>query len=425
MSDTPAHDRAITNHYKVHYPAHPPRTGDPHYVDFEAYRRKTHKTAKCAIGAHRGDFSECRGLLELHHAHVEFSLQNGVDLKWLEADYPGISDPDHVGAWVESAANLEWLCVLPDVPVRMADRSEKAIADVKVGELVMTHDGTAQPVLATCRKPYSGEVLRLGSATLTPTHRVLTHIGWVPATEVAHQLRMHGPHVIGLRCEEEQVIRGIVSPISVDVMDTFSNSQRASDHPFHHPAMLHDRASAAAGVVDDDADVAARRDSSTGAVMMLTRRAVERQQAAAVRAVVDGFDVVAPQRKLAPAVPAGRCDSPTVCDLSLPFTHAAATARGVPPRNALRRKEMLPTDDALPFGEQGSGFYGGWYALREVRNLTYTGYVHDITIANSHSFIAGGMVVHNCEFHHRGHGGVHVSSASDFEAEKYVRGLIS
>jgi len=30
-----------------------------------------------------------------------------------------------------------------------------------------------------------------------------------------------------------------------------------------------------------------------------------------------------------------------------------------------------------------------------------------------------------CEFHHRGHGGVHVASSSDFEAEKYVRGLIS
>ncbi len=30
-----------------------------------------------------------------------------------------------------------------------------------------------------------------------------------------------------------------------------------------------------------------------------------------------------------------------------------------------------------------------------------------------------------CEFHHRGHGGVHVASASDFEAEFYVKGLIS
>lgn len=107
---TPEHDQAETKHYTVHYPAHPPRTSDPHYRDFNAYRRRTQKTAKCAIGAHRNDFSECHGGLELHHSHVEFSLQNGVDLAWLEKDYPGISDPDHVGAWVESADNLLWLC---------------------------------------------------------------------------------------------------------------------------------------------------------------------------------------------------------------------------------------------------------------------------------------------------------------------------
>lgn len=108
---TPAHDGAITHSYTLHFPEHPPRTGDPHYVDFEAFRRRTHKTAQCAIGAHRDDFSECRGGLELHHAHVEFSLQNGVDLAWLEKDYPGISDPNSIGAWVESAENLLWLCL--------------------------------------------------------------------------------------------------------------------------------------------------------------------------------------------------------------------------------------------------------------------------------------------------------------------------
>jgi len=107
---TDAHDGAVTHHYTIHYPAHPAREDDPHYVDFEAYRRRTHATAKCAVGEHRADFSECHGGLELHHAHVEFSLQNGVDLKWLEADYPGISNPDAVGAWVESGDNLEWLC---------------------------------------------------------------------------------------------------------------------------------------------------------------------------------------------------------------------------------------------------------------------------------------------------------------------------
>ena len=112
---TPAHEQGETHHYTMHYPEHPARTADPHYRDFDHIRRTWKSDPEkwqCAIGQHRGDFSECdlTAPLELHHAHVEFSLQNGVDLAWLEKDYPGISDPDQVGAWVETAANLLVLC---------------------------------------------------------------------------------------------------------------------------------------------------------------------------------------------------------------------------------------------------------------------------------------------------------------------------
>lgn len=107
---TDAHDQPITHSYVLHYPEHPPRKDDPHYVDFEAYRRRTVATAQCSIGSHRNDFTECQGGLELHHAFIEFALTNSVDLKWLEKDFPGVSDPDVVGAWVESADNLQWLC---------------------------------------------------------------------------------------------------------------------------------------------------------------------------------------------------------------------------------------------------------------------------------------------------------------------------
>lgn len=107
---TAEHDQAVTHHYTVHYPAHGPREDDPHYKDFNAYRRRTHATAKCAIGEWRKDYSDCHGQLELHHAHIEFALANSVALEALEAHYPGVSNPDEVGEWVESAANLEWLC---------------------------------------------------------------------------------------------------------------------------------------------------------------------------------------------------------------------------------------------------------------------------------------------------------------------------
>ena len=112
MSDVQAHQQVMSNRYIVNFPDHPERESDPHYKDFNHFRNQTKATAQCAVGAHRNDFSECSldKPLELHHSHVEFSLQNGVELKWLEVDYPGIGDPNSVGAWVESAANLVWLC---------------------------------------------------------------------------------------------------------------------------------------------------------------------------------------------------------------------------------------------------------------------------------------------------------------------------
>jgi hypothetical protein len=106
-----AHDQLITHRYVIHYPAHEPRKHDPNYRDFNAYRRRTAKSAVCLVGKHRQDFSECFGRLELHHTHIEFALLNSVDLKWLEIDYPGVSDPRIIGAWVNSAQNLDWLCV--------------------------------------------------------------------------------------------------------------------------------------------------------------------------------------------------------------------------------------------------------------------------------------------------------------------------
>jgi len=107
-----AHDQPVTHHYTVRFPSHEARENDPHYRDFDAFRRRTQKTAQCAVGSRRGDFSDCSldKPLELHHAHIEFALLNNVDLALLERQYPGVSDPDQVGAWIESADNLEWLC---------------------------------------------------------------------------------------------------------------------------------------------------------------------------------------------------------------------------------------------------------------------------------------------------------------------------
>jgi hypothetical protein len=120
-----AHEAVQSHRYMMHFPEHPARTSDPHYVDFDAYHRKHRKTARCYIGQRIG-FGDCTDAqgnpcpppadggeqagLELHHAHVEFSLQAGIDLAALEHDYPGISDATSVGAWIETDVNFRWLC---------------------------------------------------------------------------------------------------------------------------------------------------------------------------------------------------------------------------------------------------------------------------------------------------------------------------
>lgn len=130
MPTVKAHTQATTHRYMIVYPDHEPREHDPHYRDFNAYRRKHVDTAQCQFGVDRnGDFSECDLVhpLELHHAVIEFALlgnlrdidgdgdidldpSSGVDLKILAADFPGIDTPEEVGDWINSESNLVFLC---------------------------------------------------------------------------------------------------------------------------------------------------------------------------------------------------------------------------------------------------------------------------------------------------------------------------
>jgi hypothetical protein len=117
MSDSvAAHDQVETHRYVIHFPEHEPREHDPHKSDFDEYKRRRRQdgTYHCdfAMEHRNGDTSECdlSKPLECHHQHIEFALQNGVDLTLLEKDYPGVSDVG-IGAWIDSATNLELLCV--------------------------------------------------------------------------------------------------------------------------------------------------------------------------------------------------------------------------------------------------------------------------------------------------------------------------
>ena len=133
---TPAHTQHFDHSYWVSYPDHYPREQDPNYKDFHAFHVKNSPGARCAYAIHgdlpgdaepvRQDAAPHRLIgpaeervgcdvthpIELHHAHVEFALANEVDLALLEKDYPGVSNPDEVGAWVETGANFIWYCSL-------------------------------------------------------------------------------------------------------------------------------------------------------------------------------------------------------------------------------------------------------------------------------------------------------------------------
>lgn len=111
---TDAHRQKVTNHYVIAYPAHAPRKDDPHYADFQAWKRQQRRLGRyrCAWAALVDDDSDCdlKHPLEAHHGHIEFAMLNGVSFKRLEHVYPGISDPAKVGAWIDSDANLMLLC---------------------------------------------------------------------------------------------------------------------------------------------------------------------------------------------------------------------------------------------------------------------------------------------------------------------------
>ena len=130
---TDAHAAKTSHTYTMHYPPHPARTDDPHYVDFHHFHTQHGPDARCVIGLQFDDGTaptrqtekpqrligsgesnagcDVVSPIELHHAHIEFSLQQGIDLAALEKDYPGVSNPTDLGAWVETGANFEWLCV--------------------------------------------------------------------------------------------------------------------------------------------------------------------------------------------------------------------------------------------------------------------------------------------------------------------------
>lgn len=151
MPVTPAHFQtlALNETLRLWFPAHEPRTTDPHYKLFNRAKRQMRKLdVPCwRCGVRYADLNPKPGMpatpanplaacqLEAHHQEIEFSLSNAVDVEhWFQAstqqldnafthvysDIPGFLkhhpelDPtnhaDVFNAYVESEGNLQQLC---------------------------------------------------------------------------------------------------------------------------------------------------------------------------------------------------------------------------------------------------------------------------------------------------------------------------
>lgn len=113
MSDiTPAHNQTEKSSWTEHYPDHEPREHDPHYHLFHAYKR-AHPNPKCWVADIYGTDKHCSpGPIELHHAHIEESVQNEAHWEMVQHLFPssGVHDQESLLAWVQSEQNFRFLC---------------------------------------------------------------------------------------------------------------------------------------------------------------------------------------------------------------------------------------------------------------------------------------------------------------------------
>lgn len=63
-------------------------------------------------------------------------------------------------------------------------RGNVKIEDVVIGDMVLTHTGSYQMVMATSKRDYSGVVHNINGLTTTPEHPFLTQRGWVEAKDL-------------------------------------------------------------------------------------------------------------------------------------------------------------------------------------------------------------------------------------------------
>lgn len=360
---TPAHDQGMTIHLVMHVPEHLPREGDPHYAAFHAAKARIKK-----LGLNVCIIAGCTfpGPMELHHSHLEFSLAAGCDLDKVNSTYGlHLANDEEFQVWIESPGNLEVLCLHGATPVLMASGDWRPIEDIAVGDMVIGGDARPHQVTGVAVKPHDGAMIEVGRAALTPEHLVATSAGWMPAGLCGYGrgLGVFRLEMSRMAFVQDQVLNPVVGSVAVDVVDSFGTQKRATDVLLHDHTVLHRETT-----VIDNSDIAGSRRSMLHLLgTTLTGDGVESGHTTPARA-----------------------EGSATTDLAATYPELST---------ALAAGEVVP-DDAL------------WSRSRVVR---HTGSVYDIEVAGCHSFVADGMIVHNCPIHHRTRLGVHVIPGPEWE----------
>ncbi len=156
-------------------PEHAPRSSDPAYKLFGKAKRllKQHDIPCWRCGVHYGELVK-RGepatdanplaayQLEAHHADLEFSLLNGVDVeRWWMASHPsGVNDVSALGL-VQAFSNVDgWLARHPEYQARVAGAKPDAW-HAKVFTAYMESEGNLQQLCDVCHRSKDQGVHRI------------------------------------------------------------------------------------------------------------------------------------------------------------------------------------------------------------------------------------------------------------------------
>ena len=300
----------------------------------------------------------------------------------------------HEGRDDHSIENLRWLCLHPSSPV-LTPSGWRAISGLEVGDRVTDRWGANQRVTRLHRRHYEGELVAARGALLTVEHPVLTPDGWLPASALnpSTQVWMPRLEVFGMGGAEDQILRRIVGSISIKVVNALLWLKPPAKNLLHDEPVLHHQPSAS----DVNPHVATRSDGSVGRLSLRPGQGVEPSQSTLVGTRL-GLPLAGEGAELFTAGDAG--DEPTLALESLPGDEPTLVGAGEG-RLSLDGKVGRTAYRAGGLHEGGALSGGGWYALGEVGRVPYSGYVHDITITGSHSYVTGMLTVHNCSLHHR------------------------